>query len=84
MRAMVTAGTGSVLAGVGVPVEAKSGTAEDPSVPGGGVDDWMTAAAPAPAPQLVVTALAQRPDTGGSRTADVVADMMRTYGASPP
>ena len=84
MRAMVTAGTGSALAGVGVPVEAKSGTAEDPSVPGGGVDDWMTAAAPAPDPRLVVTALAQRPDTGGSRTADVVADMMRTYGASGP
>ena len=84
MRAMVTSGTGAVLAGVGVPVEAKSGTAEDPSVPGGGVDDWMTAAAPAPAPSLVVTALAQRPDTGGSRTGDVVADMMRLYGASPP
>jgi cell division protein FtsI/penicillin-binding protein 2 len=82
MRAMVTTGTGTPLAGVGVPVEAKSGTAEDPSVPGGGVDDWMTAAAPAPAPALVVTALAQRPDAGGSRTMDVATDMMRTFGAS--
>ncbi|HEY2222261.1 FtsW/RodA/SpoVE family cell cycle protein [Actinomycetospora sp.] len=84
MRAMVTVGTGSALAGVGVPVEAKSGTAQDPSVPEGGVDDWMTAAAPSGDPWLVVTALAQRPDTGGSRTMDVVADMMRTYGASAP
>jgi cell division protein FtsI/penicillin-binding protein 2/cell division protein FtsW (lipid II flippase) len=80
MRAMVTSGTGAALAGVGVPVAAKSGTAEDPSVPGGGIDDWMTAAAPADAPGLVVTALAQRPDAGSSRTADVVADMMRTFG----
>jgi cell division protein FtsI/penicillin-binding protein 2 len=39
MRAMVTSGTGAALAGVGVPVEAKSGTAEDPSVPGAG---WTT------------------------------------------
>ncbi len=84
MRAMVTSGIGTALADVGVPVEAKSGTAEDPSVPGGGVDDWMTAAAPAAAPGLVVTALAQRPDAGSSRTADVVADMMRAYGAAGP
>ncbi len=39
MQAMVTTGTGNALAGLGVPVEAKSGTAQDPSVPGGGVDD---------------------------------------------
>jgi hypothetical protein len=42
----------------------------------------MTAAAPADAPALVVTALAQRPDAGSSRTAAVVADVMRAYGAS--
>ncbi len=84
MQAMVTSGTGTALANLGVPVEAKSGTAEDPSVPGGGVDDWMTAAAPAAAPGLVVTALAQRPDSGESRTAQVAADMMRTYGSAAP
>jgi cell division protein FtsI/penicillin-binding protein 2 len=82
MRAVVTSGTGAALRDVGVPVGAKSGTAEDPSVPGGGVDDWMTAAAPAGSPALVVTALAQRPDAGSSRTAAVVVDMMRTYGAA--
>lgn len=42
----------------------------------------MTAAAPAADPALVVTALAQRPDTGSSRTSDVVADVMRAYGAT--
>ncbi|WP_345423836.1 FtsW/RodA/SpoVE family cell cycle protein, partial [Actinomycetospora chlora] len=82
MRAVVTSGTGAALRDVGVPVGAKSGTAEDPSVPGGGVDDWMTAVAPAGNPALVVTALAQRPDAGSSRTAGVVADVMRGYGAA--
>ncbi|WP_018332240.1 FtsW/RodA/SpoVE family cell cycle protein [Actinomycetospora chiangmaiensis] len=80
MRAMVTRGTGRGLDGLGVPVAAKSGTAEDPSVPGGGVDDWMTAAAPADAPSVVVTAWAQRPDVGTSRTAAAVADTLRTFG----
>jgi cell division protein FtsI/penicillin-binding protein 2/cell division protein FtsW (lipid II flippase) len=79
MRAVVTSGTGTALAGVGVPVGAKSGTAEDPSVPGGGIDDWMTAAAPWGDPHLVVTALAQHSD-GSSTAGAVVADMMRAYG----
>ncbi len=84
MRAVVTSGTGRALSDVGVPVAAKSGTAEDPSVPGGGVDDWMTAVAPADSPEIVVTALAQRPDVGSSRTAAVVADTMRAHGAVAP
>jgi cell division protein FtsI/penicillin-binding protein 2 len=84
MRAVVTSGTGRALAGAGIPVAAKSGTAEDPSVPGGGVDDWMTAVAPADAPDLVVTALAQRPDSGTSRTAGVVAATLRAHGEAGP
>ncbi|MCD2195204.1 FtsW/RodA/SpoVE family cell cycle protein [Actinomycetospora endophytica] len=79
MRAVVTSGTGTALGGVGVPVGAKSGTAEDPSVPGGGIDDWMTAAAPWGNPDLVVTALTQHADSS-STAAGVVADMMRNYG----
>ncbi len=44
----------------------------------------MTAAAPAGSPSLVVTALAQRPDEGGSHTLAVAADMMRVYGSATP
>ncbi|GAA4881565.1 FtsW/RodA/SpoVE family cell cycle protein [Actinomycetospora straminea] len=84
MRAVVTSGTGRALGNAGITVAAKSGTAEDPSVPGGGVDDWMTAVAPADAPDIVVTALAQRPDVGSSRTAGVVASTLRAHGAAAP
>lgn len=57
MRAAVLEGTAQVLRNVGVPVGAKTGTAEDPSIAVGGDHHWMTAAAPLDNPGIVVTSL---------------------------
>lgn len=78
MRAAVQRGTAGVLNSVGVPVGAKTGTAQDPGIPGGGYDHWMTAAAPLDDPQIVVTAMVQG-GTSGSGTGAVVAAAMRHY-----
>jgi cell division protein FtsI/penicillin-binding protein 2/cell division protein FtsW (lipid II flippase) len=79
MREAVTGGTAGVLNSVGVPVGAKTGTAQDPAVPGGGDDHWMTAAAPLDNPQIVVTALVQGAEVGGPGTGQVVAATMQHY-----
>ena len=62
MRAAVLEGTAQVLQDVGVPVGAKTGTAQDPSISVGGDHHWMTAAAPLDNPGIVVTSLV----SGGS------------------
>lgn len=72
MRAAVTDGTASALRDVPALVGAKTGTAEDPAVSGGGDDHWMTAAAPLDDPQIVVTALVQGTSVGESGTGIVV------------
>jgi cell division protein FtsI/penicillin-binding protein 2/cell division protein FtsW (lipid II flippase) len=79
MRAAVTGGTATSLSGVGVPVGAKTGTAEDPGVPGGGEDHWMTAAAPLDNPAVVVTALVQGSGAGESGSASTVSTALQYF-----
>jgi cell division protein FtsI/penicillin-binding protein 2 len=79
MRAAVAEGTAKSLQNVGVPVGAKTGTAEDPAISGGGEDHWMTAAAPLDNPNIVVTALVQGGGAGGAGTASVVDATMRHF-----
>jgi cell division protein FtsI/penicillin-binding protein 2 len=79
MRAAVTGGTATRLAGLPVPVGAKTGTAEDGSLSADSYDNWMAAAAPMPNPGVVMTALVQGPGTGANNAGTVVADGLRYY-----
>ena len=79
MRAAVTGGTAVRLADLPAPVGAKTGTAQDGGLPDGEYDNWMTAAAPIDAPEIVVTALVQGPGTGANSAKNVVADGLRHY-----
>jgi cell division protein FtsI/penicillin-binding protein 2/cell division protein FtsW (lipid II flippase) len=79
MRAAVTGGTATRLAGLPVPVGAKTGTAEDGSLSADSYDNWMTAAAPMPDPGVVMTALVQGPGKGANNAGVVVADGLRYY-----
>jgi cell division protein FtsI/penicillin-binding protein 2 len=79
MRSAVTGGTAARLAGLPVPVAAKTGTAQDGSLPDGSYDNWLSAVAPAPDPSVVVTAVVQGPGTGANSKADVVAAGLRHY-----
>ena len=79
MRAAVTGGTAVRLADLPAPVGAKTGTAQDGSLPDGDYDNWMTAAAPMNDPEIVMTAMVQGPGTGGNSAKDVVADGLRHY-----
>lgn len=63
MRNAVTAGTATGLADLPAPVGAKTGTAQDGSLPDGLYDNWVTAAAPMHDPQVVVTVLTQVADS---------------------
>ena len=79
MRAAVTGGTATRLAGLPVPAGAKTGTAQDGGLPATEYDNWMTAAAPMGAPQVVMTAWVQGPGTGGNSASAVVADGLQAY-----
>ena len=79
MRRAVTGGTAVSLAGLPLPVGAKTGTAQDGGLPDGEYDNWMTAAAPIDAPEIVMTALVQGPGTGQNTAKTVVADGLRYY-----
>jgi cell division protein FtsI/penicillin-binding protein 2/cell division protein FtsW (lipid II flippase) len=79
MRAAVTRGTATSLAALPVPVGAKTGTAQDGGLPADEYDNWMTAAAPMDAPEIVVTALVQGPGRGANSAKNVVADGLRYY-----
>jgi cell division protein FtsI/penicillin-binding protein 2 len=79
MRAAVTGGTAVRLAGLPGAVGAKTGTAQDGGLPEGEYDNWVTAAAPIDAPEIVLTALVQGPGTGGNTAKTVVADGLRHY-----
>jgi cell division protein FtsI/penicillin-binding protein 2 len=79
MRAAVTRGTATSLAALPVPVGAKTGTAQDGGLPAGEYDNWMSAAAPMDAPEIVVTALVQGPGKGANSAKNVVADGLRYY-----
>jgi cell division protein FtsI/penicillin-binding protein 2/cell division protein FtsW (lipid II flippase) len=79
MRRAVTGGTAVVLADRPVPVGAKTGTAQTGSLPDGEYDNWMSAAAPIDAPEIVLTALVQGPGTGRNSAKAVVAEGLRHY-----
>lgn len=79
MRAAVTSGTATLLNALPVPVGAKTGTAEDPSSPNGGIDDWMTAAAPMNDPSIVATAMVQAPGEGATSAGPVVQQALAYY-----
>jgi cell division protein FtsI/penicillin-binding protein 2 len=79
MRTAVTGGTAARLAGLPVPVAAKTGTAQDGSLPEGSYDNWLSAVAPSPDPSVVVTAVVQGPGTGANNKADVVVAGLRHY-----
>ncbi|GEL18891.1 FtsW/RodA/SpoVE family cell cycle protein [Pseudonocardia asaccharolytica] len=79
MRAAVTGGTATRLAGLPVPVGAKTGTAQDGSLPDTSYDNWMSAAAPMPGPNIVMTALVQGPGTGANSASAVVAGGLSYY-----
>ena len=67
MRAAVTGGTAVRLAGLPLPAGAKTGTAQDGGLRDGEYDNWMSAAAPMDAPEIVMTAWVQGPGTGGEQ-----------------
>jgi cell division protein FtsI/penicillin-binding protein 2/cell division protein FtsW (lipid II flippase) len=66
MRAAVMDGTASALADLPDPVGAKTGTAQDGSLPRGTYDNWITAAAPIQDPTIVITALTQGSGQGAN------------------
>ncbi|MGH3794059.1 MAG: FtsW/RodA/SpoVE family cell cycle protein [Pseudonocardiaceae bacterium] len=79
MRAAVTEGTAQALSNVGVAVGAKTGTAEDPAISGGGDDHWMTAAAPLDNPGIVVTTLIQGSAAGEAGSGAVTDTALRYF-----
>jgi cell division protein FtsI/penicillin-binding protein 2/cell division protein FtsW (lipid II flippase) len=78
MRAAVTSGTAARLDGLPT-VGAKTGTAEDTSSANGGLDDWMTAAAPMNDPSIVITSMVQGPGEGATSAGPVVQDGLSYY-----
>ncbi len=79
MREAVTSGTATRLAGLPLPVGAKTGTAQDGSLPGNEYDNWISAVAPIDNPQIVMTAMVQGPGTGGNSATAVVANGLAAY-----
>ncbi|WP_051579414.1 FtsW/RodA/SpoVE family cell cycle protein [Pseudonocardia acaciae] len=79
MRAVVTGGTASSLASLPAPVGAKTGTAEDGSMPNGTYDNWLTAVAPAHDPGIVVTTLTQGSGQGANSASTVGRDALAHY-----
>jgi cell division protein FtsI/penicillin-binding protein 2/cell division protein FtsW (lipid II flippase) len=79
MRQAVTGGTAVALADLPVPVGANTGTAQNGGLPDGEFDNWMSAAAPIDAPEIVMTAWVQGPGTGGNSAKKVVATALRHY-----
>jgi cell division protein FtsI/penicillin-binding protein 2/cell division protein FtsW (lipid II flippase) len=79
MRQAVTGGTAHQLTDIPVPVGAKTGTAQDPSSVNGGLDDWMTAAAPMGDPSIVVTAMVQGPGEGATSAGPAVNATLQYY-----
>jgi cell division protein FtsI/penicillin-binding protein 2/cell division protein FtsW (lipid II flippase) len=79
MRAAVTGGTATRLADLPVAVGAKTGTAQDGSLPDGVYDNWVTAAAPVRDPGLIVTALTQGSGQGANSATTVGHDALAYY-----
>lgn len=80
MREAVTGGTAGRLATLPVPVGAKTGTAQDGSLPATSYDNWMSAVAPfGPDPAIVMTTLVQGPGTGTNSSSAVGREVLAHY-----
>lgn len=84
MRASAAAGTAGQLASLPVAVGAKTGTAEDPSAPGQGLDAWFSAVAPFDAPEIVVSVLVRGGGFGSATAGPVVKKLLERYFVKPP
>ncbi len=82
MRAVVANGTGGRLNDLPVPVAAKTGTAQDGGLRDDEYDNWMSAVAPADAPEIVMTALVQGPGSGGNSASAIVDDALHYFYAN--
>ncbi|MFC9786247.1 FtsW/RodA/SpoVE family cell cycle protein [Rhodococcus sp. NPDC127528] len=78
MRASAAAGTAGQLASLPVPAAAKTGTAEDPSAPGG-LNAWFSAVLPFDAPEVVVTVLVRGGGFGSATAGPVVKKLLELY-----
>jgi cell division protein FtsI/penicillin-binding protein 2 len=78
MVGAATIGTAAQLSNLPVPVAAKTGSAQDPVSTTHPVDSWMTAAAPFPDPQVVITSLV-RGGGEGAQTSGPVVDRALQY-----
>ncbi|QCQ90017.1 FtsW/RodA/SpoVE family cell cycle protein [Rhodococcus sp. SGAir0479] len=83
MRASAAAGTAGQLATLPVPAGAKTGTAEDPSAPGG-LNAWFSAVVPFDSPEIVVTALVRGGGFGSATAGPVVKALLERYLADRP
>lgn len=79
MRASASAGTAGQLATLPVPIGAKTGTAEDPSAPGEGLNAWFTAVAPFDDPEIVVSVLVRGGGFGSATAGPVVKQLLERY-----
>ncbi|NLE82306.1 MAG: FtsW/RodA/SpoVE family cell cycle protein [Rhodococcus sp.] len=84
MLASGTAGTGGQLASLPVPVGTKTGTAEDPSAPGEGLNAWFSAVAPFDSPEIVVSVLVRGGGFGSATAGPVVKPILERYLAERP
>lgn len=79
MRASAAAGTAGQLATLPVTAGAKTGTAEDPSAPGEGLNAWFSAVVPFESPEIVVTALVRGGGFGSATSGPVVKAILERY-----
>jgi cell division protein FtsI/penicillin-binding protein 2 len=79
MRQTLTGGTATRLADVPLAAGAKTGTAQDGSLPDDEYDNWISVAAPMDNPEFVMTAWVQGPGTGGNNATSVAVDGLRYY-----
>ncbi|AWK76765.1 cell division protein (plasmid) [Rhodococcus oxybenzonivorans] len=84
MRASAAAGTAGQLADLPVPAGAKTGTAEDPSAPGEGLNAWFSAVAPLDDPEIVVSVLVRGGGFGSATAGPVVKKLLERYLAQRP
>jgi cell division protein FtsI/penicillin-binding protein 2 len=79
MRAAVTGGTAGQLAGLGVDIGAKTGSAEDSLSASGKTSSWFTAVAPLHDPQVVITSFVRGGGHGSDTSGPVVAQGLRYF-----
>ncbi len=80
MRGTVTYGTAKLLGSVGVPVAAKTGTAQAGS---GLPHAWVTAAAPAENPELVIVVMVEHAGEGSTVAVPIMRDILQWYFSRP-